>query len=71
LGGTRAVIQLIVLRRFLNRFKGRSVLLIDDVVTTCATIDECAKILKTKAKAQEVNALVLARNTQSRDDSNE
>ena len=47
---------------FPHIFKGRKVLLIDDIATTCATIDECAKMLR-NAGAQEVNALVLARNT--------
>jgi ComF family protein len=53
-----------------ERFKGMKVLLIDDVATSCSAIDECAKVLK-NAEAQEVNALVLARDTQPSGDSSE
>ena len=45
-------------------------MLVDDVATTCATIDECARVLK-NAGAQEVNALVLARDTKPMGDSSE
>jgi len=40
--------------------KGRRVLLVDDVMTTGRTADECAKVLK-KAGAAHVRVLVLAR----------
>jgi ComF family protein len=43
---------------------GKNVILIDDVYTTGATINECAKIL-TKAGAQKVTVLTLARVLQS------
>ncbi|MBU7044940.1 MAG: ComF family protein [Theionarchaea archaeon] len=56
--------------KYPNRFKGRKILLIDDVATTCATIDECARVLK-NAGAQEVNALVLARDTKPMGDLSE
>ncbi len=45
-----------------HRFKGKKVLLIDDVVTTCSTVNECAKVMR-NAGAQEVNVLALARDT--------
>ena len=43
-----------------TRVKGRSVLLFDDVFTTGATADECAKVLK-RAGASRVHVVTLAR----------
>jgi len=43
-----------------GRVSGRRVLLVDDVMTTGRTADECAKVLK-KAGASHVQVLVLAR----------
>ncbi len=40
---------------------GQRVWLVDDVATTLATLDECAKVLKEKAEAREVIGLVLTR----------
>lgn len=40
---------------------GKRVWLVDDVATTRATLDECAKVLKEKAEAREVIGLVLTR----------
>ena len=42
------------------RIKDRRVLLVDDVLTTAATVNECARTLK-KAGAKSVNVLTLAR----------
>ena len=42
-----------------HNFKGKNVCLIDDVKTTGATLNECAKVLK-EAGAQKVFAFVLA-----------
>ena len=42
-----------------HRFKGANVCLVDDVKTTDATLNECAKTLK-EAGASKVYALVLA-----------
>lgn len=42
------------------KITGRSVILIDDVCTTGATLNECAKVLKTSG-ARSVTALVIAR----------
>lgn len=47
----------------LSRWKdveGKTVLLVDDVFTTGATLNECAKILKSNG-ARRVNVLTLAR----------
>jgi len=42
------------------RLKGSAVLLVDDVYTTGATVDQCARVLK-RAGAARVDVLVLAR----------
>ena len=43
----------------LHSIKGKSIILIDDVVTTGATVNECSKVLK-KLGAREVNVVCLA-----------
>ena len=43
-----------------KKIDGRSILLVDDVMTTGATLDECARVLK-QAGAARVNCLTLAR----------
>ena len=43
-----------------NLVKGSSILLIDDVMTTGATVNECSRVLK-KAGAEKVSVLTLAR----------
>ena len=43
-----------------GRIDGRSIALVDDVVTTAATVNECATILK-RAGAREVNVWAVAR----------
>jgi ComF family protein len=48
-----------------RRITGRSVCLVDDIKTTGATLNECARVLK-QAGAREVFALVLAVAGQSR-----
>ena len=47
---------------YLKTLKGKNVLLIDDVFTSGATLNECARILKAKGAA-EVNVLTIARVT--------
>jgi ComF family protein len=48
------------LRRFATDVSGRTILLIDDVSTTGATLEACARVLK-RAGAREVIALTAAR----------
>ena len=43
-----------------NLVKGSSILLIDDVITTGATVNECSRVLK-EAGAEKVSVLTLAR----------
>ena len=44
-----------------NIFHNKSILIIDDVVTTGSTINECARILKEDGKAASVSALAIAK----------
>jgi len=44
--------------RWLNRLKGRRVLLVDDVMTTGATVNECSRVLKAGGAARVVVATV-------------
>lgn len=46
--------------QYVNYLQGKNVLLIDDVITTGATVHACAKVLK-HAKVKEVHILALAR----------
>lgn len=47
-------------KRYAYRIKGKNILLIDDVMTTGSTIEQCTKALL-KAGAAQVNVLTLAR----------
>lgn len=49
-----------VLTRAQSRIVDKSLLLVDDVLTTGATVNECARVLK-KAGAKQVSVLTLAR----------
>ena len=44
----------------MNFLKGKKILLVDDVMTTGATVNECSRVLM-EAGAKEVQVLVLAR----------
>jgi len=43
-----------------QRVKGRTVIVVDDVMTTGTTVSECARVLK-KAGAERVSAATVAR----------
>jgi ComF family protein len=46
---------------YLDLIKGKNIVLIDDVMTTGATINECSKILLSKGKAAKITVITLAR----------
>jgi len=48
------------LRSHPEKIKGQRILLVDDVFTTGATVNECARVL-TRAGAESVDVLTLAR----------
>ena len=50
---------------FAEKIKGKTVALLDDVMTSCATANQCAKILK-KAGAANVVVAVVARGAKAR-----
>ena len=43
-----------------NKIKNKKIILIDDICTTSATLEECSRVLK-EAKAKTVMALVIAK----------
>jgi predicted amidophosphoribosyltransferase len=47
-------------QEFSNKIKNKFLILIDDVATTCTTINECSKVLK-QFGARHICGLVLAR----------
>jgi ComF family protein len=46
--------------KYLDRIKGKNILIIDDVITTGATIDNCCKVLR-RAKVGKIYVLTLAK----------
>lgn len=46
--------------KYADRLKGKNIILIDDVLTTGATIKECTKVLR-KAKVNRIDVLTVAR----------
>jgi ComF family protein len=47
-------------KKYTNIIKSKNILLVDDIVTTCATVNSCAKILK-QAGAKKVFVISIAR----------
>ncbi len=52
--------SIILNKSYQNRLQGKSVLLVDDVMTTGATLSACAEVCR-QAGAEKVNAVVFAR----------
>ncbi|NMB60982.1 MAG: ComF family protein [Chloroflexi bacterium] len=46
----------------IDQVEGKDILILDDVITTGATLDECARVLR-KAGARKISALTIARST--------
>ena len=46
--------------KYSNELKNKNILLVDDIVTTCATVNSCAKVLK-QAGAKKVFVISIAR----------
>lgn len=46
--------------KYIDTIKGKNILLIDDVATTCSTVNQCSRILK-QNKAKKVIVVTLAR----------
>jgi len=47
-------------KKYIDKIKNKNILLVDDIVTTCATVNSCAKVLK-QAGAKKVFVISIAR----------
>ena len=47
-------------KKYIDKIKNKNILLVDDIVTTCATVNSCAKILKQEG-AKKVFVISIAR----------
>lgn len=58
---TKNLIKAFVINsKYEEKIKGKNILLIDDVITTGATIEECSKVLQ-KHKAQQIYVMTIAK----------
>jgi len=47
-------------KKYIDKIKSKNILLVDDIVTTCATVNSCAKVLK-QAGAKKIFVISIAR----------
>lgn len=48
------------MKKYIDIIKGKNILIVDDIATTCTTVNQCAKVLK-KAKTKKIFAISIAR----------
>ncbi len=54
-----------VRKKYRKLLHGKNILIVDDVITTASTINECSKAIRRAAKVSKVNAVVFAKTVRS------